>query len=308
MSHRSHPLFPLLATVFLFAACEKTIDFDGELTDPLPVMVSQPETDSLWQVRLSWSRFFLGNSTIATIDYATVSVEVNGIVLGTATPQGDGMYATGVTPHAGDTLTLRATVPGHGLLTAGCRMPHAPQASLLKVEYDTTVTQYYDYETDAPIYDTSGEATAYVELQDAAKTQDYYMVRLKTHYDWGDEYLYFGIDDNVLFEESAGDDLFGMDDDGSYGNRVFFDDSRINGQRHLLKIYYNYTQDPLQYILEIYTLSRELYLYLQSVAKAREDDGLGGIVSEPVQVQCNVVGGIGVVGGMNRTVLPLTLK
>jgi hypothetical protein len=61
-----------------FSSCEKVIDFDGEETEPIMVMISFPDSGSPWKVRLTESRFFLSNDTIATIKNADVTTEVNG--------------------------------------------------------------------------------------------------------------------------------------------------------------------------------------------------------------------------------------
>jgi len=59
----------------------------------------------------------------------------------------------------------------------------------------------------------------------------------------------------------------------------------------------DYVHIPLQ--LEVKGLSKELYRYEQTSANA-EYDSFDGLFSEPVQVICNIDGGIGVFGGATK--------
>lgn len=114
-----------------------------------------------------------------------------------------------------------------------------------------------------------------------------------------------------------------------YGNHFTFNDDKINGRSHQMsfeveyiphgfyvsedsrvgkgKNSYGYDDDYVyvdfqnpRIILEVESLSRELYYYLISVDKQRNQDELTGTFSEPVTIQCNVKGGYGVFGASSK--------
>ena len=132
-------VFPLIIAALMtvgFASCEKVIEFNGDITDPYIVVISKPESDSTWMMRISQSRFFLSSADIPSIDNAQVIVTVNGNET-TATSEGSGMYNTGIVPQPGDSLNIRVIAPNRDEVTAGCRIPQRPNVSDLTIEYDT---------------------------------------------------------------------------------------------------------------------------------------------------------------------------
>ena len=133
----------LLAAIS-FSSCEKVIDFEGDETEPILVMISFPDSGSPWKVRLTESRFFLSNDTIATIKNADVTTEVNGRpVNSVVTYLDNGIYDLGYTPQVGDSLTLHVSVPGKGTMKAGCRIPGNVSVSDFScTSLDTTWTKY----------------------------------------------------------------------------------------------------------------------------------------------------------------------
>ena len=303
------------------ASCEKIIDFNGEITDPYLVLISHPQADSTWTVRVSQSRFFLSGATIPEINNAQVAVTVNGIASdGLATYEGDGMYNTGIVPHPGDSLEIRVNAPERDEITAACRIPQRPTVSDFRVEYDTTIYEYTwtDYYTDSTYVerDINGSLNLHFKIHDPAGEHNYYMLRLATNVgEWS--YRYIDVEDNVLFDIDATNEVFDLDDDvQNAGTYVLFSDERINGKAHPTKVNLyigsvsnnNNMQDLSDFFifpcrLEIYAISRDLYLYLKTKKAAHNQDEFTQILSEPVQVHTNINGGIGILGASSKTVI-----
>lgn len=130
--------------------------------------------------------------------------------------------------------------------------------------------------------------------------------------------LYLESDDPLLSSGVGLDDIEDIFDFKAHsakggGERKFmFLDDAISGQKHefLLKssfFYYDYDyafdeKSPdggvhhRTLIVNVTALSRDLYLYMKT--KEQSDDALE-IFTEPVQIHCNVVGGIGILGSMS---------
>ena len=305
-----------------FASCEKVIEFNGDITDPYIVVLSQPEADSTWMLRVSQSRFFLSSAAIPEINNAQVHFTVNGITADNlATYEGDGVYNTSIIPQPGDSLELRVSVPNRGEVTATCRIPQRPAVSDFRIEYDTTIYEYTwnDYYTDSTHIerDLNGSINLHFKINDPANERNYYMVRLATYVgEWS--YRNIDVDDNILFDIDATNEVFGFeDDDPTSGVYVLFTDERIDGNAHptTVSVYVGsicertYSSDPNEDFtfyparLEIYSISRDLYLYLKTLRAAGDQDEFTQILSEPVQVHTNINGGIGVLGASAKTII-----
>lgn len=310
MKNRHHIIALMAAMATLLASCEKTIDFTGEVIEnKTPVMISLPETDSTWTVRLTNSRFFLSSYPITTIDNATFSIEVNGQHLGNrATNLGNGMYNMGYIPRSGDTITLNVMIPDRGELKAGCRIPSRPTIGEISYDWDTT-SYDYSYGDDATTH-SYGNVTVKFILTDPANEKNYYMLRVAQrmkNYDYNGEdeswsnwfYSYITVEDNVLFDPNLTNEIIEIGDADNEGNRILFTDERINGKDHQISfdLYYN-SIDTYQYRLELYSLSRDSYYFFKTRKAAESQDDFTGIFAEPVQIYTNVDGGIGILGGI----------
>ena len=304
-----------------FASCEKVIEFNGDITDPYIVVLSQPEADSTWMLRVSQSRFFLSSATIPEINNAQVQFTVNGITaVNLAIYESDGTYNTGIIPQPGDSLELRVNVPNRGEVTAACRIPQRPAVSDFRIEYDTTIYEYtWEYQDSTYVErNLSGDLELHFKINDPATEHNYYMVRLALKYNMEWYYRWISVDDNILFDIDATNEVFGFnDDEPSSGNYVLFTDERINGRNHPTSVRINishifeYTyldnlneefhRYPAR--LEVYSISRDLYLYLKTLRAAGDQDEFTQILSEPVQVHTNINGGIGVLGASAKTVI-----
>lgn len=273
------------------SSCEKVIEFKGEETAPYVVMVSAPESDSTWHVRLTYSRFFLSNSDIRTIDKATFTLKVNGVETpANATSLGNGNYTMGYIPRSGDTLFLSVDIPGEKSVSAGCRIPARPVID--NIQY---------------IPNNDGYPKLKFCLHDPAGQRNYYMVRLlyrvvnypdtpdEEYSSWYEQH--FTIEDNVIFDQNISEDVFDLGDDEpeNTGTTVYFSDERINGTDHNITLS-SWMYGGYQYRLDIIAVDYSYYLYQKTLGKARNQSEFS-ILSEPVQILSNVNNGVGVLGG-----------
>lgn len=300
-------IFALIASAILltasFSSCQKIIEFNGEITDPQLVMISLPSADSLWRVRVTESRFFLNDDTIRHIDNAIISVEVNGIPANAACLyEGDAVYNTGIRPQCGDSLTMHIEVPGKGTVSASCRIPQMPQADDFKIGYDTNSSSYYDEYSDTTYIDISGNINVSFTLHDPADAHNYYMVSIEEWDDYNNAWdnRNITVEDNLIFPNSVTSDILdiGFGEEENYGSQVLFDDQNFNGHDHRITVSTYLWYLPKMRI-NVYAVNREMYLYYKTrkAASSYDFDDLGGIFGEPVQIFCNVQGGIGILGG-----------
>lgn len=283
--------FLVLSSCFLllFAGCTKQIEFDGDETEPLPVMVSYVEADTAFGVKMTYSRFFLSGRDFKSINDATIRAEVNGAPSAMAFARvGEGYYLSSMALHAGDTMTLHVAVPGEGEVSAGCRLPAVPVVSDVKAT------------------DEGGYSVGFsFVLHDPAARGDCYMLRA-----WcvdsatGERTQYVvSVDDDVIYDVDVSDEVIDLETstDYSYGWQVLFTDERINGQNHTVKgtLESGFGQTGQTIQLQICAVSRDTYLYLATLRSQQESGGGISFIGEPVQIHTNVKGGIGILGAVS---------
>jgi hypothetical protein len=298
---------PIIALILLLSSCTKQIEFDGEETDPMPVMVSYVEADSAFSVKMSLSRFFLSGGDFKYVNDASLRAEVNGVASGmTFRRVGEGYYLSDGALHAGDTMTLHVSVPGHGDVTAGCRMPEVPVVTDIKAtpKYSIDSEYWEEYDYRYPPYTYTDVDFSFV-LHEPAGRDNYNMIRafaVDSATGQRDK-LVLQVDDDVIYDVEVSDDIIdlGSGVDYSSGWEVLFSDDRIGGQRHTIKGTVQSVALPATgtVVLQICSVSRDTYLYL-STLKAQQYSG-GGItfIEEPVQIHTNVEGGIGILGAIS---------
>ena len=309
----------LLALTFLMASCEKVIDFDPGDISPKIVMISKPVNDSTVTVYLGYSRFFLDNSNFKTeVEDATVILEVNGTPYPTTGEEssiyGPKCYSFAVRPQPGDSLRLSAEVPGYkSVVTAETTIPRLPQIEITDCMIDTSNGYSYDD------YYYSGEIAYRMRFKVKSNSNDeYFLVRIlmADHEVYGDtvnirwdtadlnEYWFYVNDPIVNTSDIT--TFIDMDDGAFSGDEMYFSSEMFqNGEHEFTAEFQDWgghysaldvSKRPLY--LEVRSLTRDLYLYLVTTEHQSEADVY---FSEPVQVHCNVSGGIGIFGGSCST-------
>ena len=298
---KTHSILLTLSAIVLIvlASCEKVVEFDIDDTQPKIVVMAQGNSDSLLSVRLTYSRFFLDANDFKVIDNATVSIVDNGTPWANAA-YNDGRYYFSESPRCGDSLKLTVAVPGKPDVTAACRVPYPPQASL------TVNEQTGDYESGVVLH---------LRLNDPPNEHNYYRLSLLSSYFWVErdtagnyDTIYtstthhFECSDYAIIDQTDIADL--LDGEGTFsGSQLFFSDDHINGQNHDITLKFNhYYGDMNNYVLVLEAFPRDLYLYERSLMQSRDDMQF---FSEPTQIHCNVSkGAIGIFGIKSCKYLP----
>lgn len=302
----------LVFAAALFGACVEPIEFDPGEMSPYAVLLSRPTNDSTVSVYISQSRFFLDNSAPQVVSDAQVTLAVNGVetvgVFDNTAYNGYGAYTFAVLPQPGDSLRVEARVPRFDArVTASTYIPQLPDVEVLEVVLDTGNGSYYD---EYGGYYTND--SYYYKVRFKVKSQsnnEYFAVRLLTpSVNYGSTWdtlfqniQYFSVNDPIVNNVDFADIIDG--DDGSfYGSELFFSSELFTGGSHEFSAVFSlwpslkteaYVNMPI--VVEVRALSKELYRYIQTTeGYYSEIDELFG---EPVQVYCNIDGGIGIFGG-----------
>ena len=303
----------LLLAAFAITSCEKVVNFQPEEIDPHVVMLSRPEAGSKVGVDMSYSRFFLDEHQFPVIDNATLTLNANGTLF-MPDSVGNGHYQFPYVVQSGDTLTLTAFVPGYDkVVTAGTRVPLEPVATIHDFVVDTPA--YSDY-----YYYGNCHYKIRFTLQ-APNSNSYYAIRIlfpSIYYDndtWSEVFdttqLYpinFECSDALLSSSMNVIDIIDGDDGSFYGTEAIVSselfkngshDFTLEFETYISPSYFGdtiqhyYLDTPLPTMLEIRSISPELYNYNRSAQSTSIIDQLLG---EPMQVICNINNGIGVFG------------
>lgn len=289
-------------SLIAFASCEKVVEFNADTTESKLVMISNPQADSIVQVRLSYSRFFLDNSSFKTEDHATMTLSVNGTVQYSPTNVHTGIYSFNYRPQPGDTLTLRATVAGREPIVAGTRVPNRPIVTVAdSAEWETTDNYGTSLKIKFHLNDPAAQHNYYrlrIYHIDTIVYQQIYYPDTTTHTDTAflAEYSSFNCSDALIVGQT--DIVSTIDGEtGTTSSDLLFTDANINGTNHEISInvsygtyFYNTSTAKQHYFVVVESLSRDRYLYLQTCQSSKDDMSY---FSEPTQIHCNVVGGIG---------------
>lgn len=326
----------ILAVAVCFASCEKVVEFDEDETQPLVVMNACAQADSSFSAKLSFSRFFLDGSDFRPITDAQVILNVNGTDYNATTSGLTGRYSVLYKPQPGDSLTLRALVPGRDEVSASTRIPSRITTSDVStnVVYDSSNANY-----DPSWYDVSKNIIHFrFKLHDNANEQNYYRIEVyyrdtmvPNEYTWPEnrreadtirDTFYrqqskwnFSITDPAIISSSTNlGDLFdeGLETGSYNGNSLLFTDEKINGHNHEIHLAINVPYDFCNYLVLLHSyvevrvesITRDYYLYLATKEKQMNTNELTAIFSEPVRIHCNVKNGLGILGGSSITTIP----
>jgi len=319
-----------LSVMLLFASCEKDIEFEGEITEPLMVVTSITTPDSLLTVRVTESRFFLSSQdTFTVVTDANVSLFINGTFREQMTfDTSDGLYKGTYKTTARDLIRLVITASGLPATESEFEVPSHIQLT----GTDTSILDYYSYPIEnylwdeinnTYIIDTVGYYYAYtvdatLKFMEPASETNYYRLVIKKRTSYNDT----AYTDSYLWYEKT-DLVFGEDDDisneiidvSTYNSYGIFSDELINGKEYPLTFSFsvynevysneNDTTDTsgsalYDYYLDLQMLSQSYYLYLLTYTNSGFD-----LFSEPTQIHSNIDGGIGIAGSYTSNSIKL---
>lgn len=250
----------ILIIAFLTIGCEKTIDFNGEITAPMLVVNSIISPDSTIVAEVSSSRFFLEKNTgTKYIENADLKLIVNGVDRGKLVKYPSiGTYGADYKVSAGDEVKIEVSAPGFAPVSGLTKIPLQP--TILAVDTSSTSSKKYDYfyyyETNNDMkYDTIGEFRELhfrfkMRFQDKGKEKNFYrfVVKQRTYFDKNNpssgglinesDYFerYLTNFDDVIFQNQNQNQMGGFEDifgegGNSYHYNVFSDDL-IDGKEY----------------------------------------------------------------------------
>lgn len=320
------PILYLLIAAGLLSSCEKMIDLDIEDLQPQLVVNALGSTNEPLSVTLTESRpvFGVHNSgeVFPRVTDATVTLTVNGALTLTASRDSN-CYTLPYIPQAGDSLALRVERPGHTAATASAIVPNAPTVGPIEQPTTSFNSVYSD-----------NVITLSIPLSDPAASTDYYYITLLrtdtiicTYLDsdntvtaidtiYNTSNWFECRDQLVVTEVDMLDMIDRMGATTFSGEMLLFSDERFNGQSHNIQVSdyfyvdeYSLRNDSFNkrivvhstYTIDVASLSRDTYLYLNSLQSLQYSDGITSFFSEPVQLLTNVDGAIGILGIANKT-------
>lgn len=303
-------LIAILATALV--ACEKEIEFDGEISQPQLVIDCRLSTDSLISANITKSKFFLeSDNNFEVVENADVSLYINDIFKEKLNYQNNGKYISIIKPLNGDKVKLIVSKDGN---TASCQTIVSPKSTVKDMSYTIKYLQKYanveqkqdKYGSYTSEYDTIGYQIYFklkvtLRLTDNGSLKEYYQLSNPPYIElgvgsWSNSSITF---DGVLNDNnSISGDIFG--DTESSNKYNIFSDEIFNGKNVDITFMLNgqvsfHKEDSQLYYIDIpfKNLNEDLYRYYFTRSSQENSDDL---FSEPVQIYSNVTNGIGIMG------------
>ncbi len=318
-------LISLFVLVFAAQSCEKEIEFNAEVTEPMLVLNSLVEGETSWvKVKFSKSLFFLESGRPQFVEGGRIQLWVNDAFRGELKDDGEGIYSLDTRVLAGDRIRYRAEAPPSLNLPSVVAETHVPlRAAVLAVDSTATILQ-----EDSIINIASSSLNGYlgkaqhckfrfvVKVSDPPGERNYYRLQVKRKL-FSEALLQafkdvektnFVFDDPVVLASNNGAAIpFGTEGNGREEMYIFSDELfdgkvyplsfSISAYRYFLlpNEQVIYPQKPHDEIyIDLQSISLDFYRYLRSLGMLN-GQGQGDPFSEPVQIHTNVSGGLGVV-------------
>ena len=310
------PAAALLALSLI--SCETTIDYKGPETEPKTVIYALLHPDSLVSVSVAESRsVFKVPWQPRQITDAVVRLYRDGELLETLTyrepePQPDysppnpySKYVSQtVKPEYGHVYRIEAEVPGLIKAYGEARLPSPVTAEVTDTSSKDAGYSYREMTVRLKFRDPAGEENYYRVSAEAL--QGTYFGDRQAPYDpmvpvtVQESDISYGALSDPLIAPQQEDDFLDMYMPNMY---YLFTDDLIPGKEYSIKLTYNGFYPRTDYYeflhawFRLNTITRDLYLYLQSYAAHTQAQD--NFLAEPVPVYTNVTGGLGVVGAMS---------
>ncbi|PLW99995.1 MAG: hypothetical protein C0593_01935 [Marinilabiliales bacterium] len=295
---KSYKIFLFLISLTMMFSCTKTVEFKGEVTEPMLVVNSIINPDSAFKVHVTKSRFFLDDAPISNVESANVRILKDDALIAELSHTVDGIYTVAdITPEAGQKYQIEVSAPGYDDTRAEAMIPTTVAIASL----DTATVTHEEY------WDEMFEIG--VKINDPANTENFY--RVSAYLDsyifdeqTGDywhyrDYIWLSSEDPVITGGENSGDIF---DVGYYNEFRIFNDSYFEGQSYTVKFMSDRwqlsTEHPESFFLiHVYleSLSEEYFTYLRS--RAMHNNNEDNPFVEPVPVYSNIENGIGFFGG-----------
>ncbi len=305
----------LILLVCVLTSCETEIPFNGKQKDPVLVVNCLACADSVIQVQVTASRFFLTDEdSFHIVPNATVALYVNNSLQENLVYFDQGYYKSRYRPTEGDHLKLLVSSTGYESVWSEATFPNKVSGFSI----DTTISksdtkliiESWGYGDAAVHYDTVG--TTYstihqfkIHFKDEPLEKNFYRLILKEIViDNGYRTTsYQNNFDDIVFGEKN-NNMDGIFTESEYDNYSVFSDDLIDGQAHTITVYSSKPYNSYflktdtstvekQVYIDLQTISESYYLYIKSLKALQIADPF---MSEPVQIYTNVINGLGIVG------------
>ena len=322
-SFKIYIAFLLLAIAI--SSCQKVIEFNGEITQPIVTVNSLLTPDSVVSAQVSLSRFFLSNDTVySMIDNAQTILFVNGALKETLSYKNNGVYVGTYKPVSGDSLSLLIKIPGKNDVTSATSVKSTPVISSIDTNTVSTgkktpilynrIIDATHMELDTIGYGYEHKMICALHFTDDGIARNYYRLVVTTKTTIGTKKTYsysFNFDDIVSGNTN---NSIGPPTSLVSNKYNIFNNELFLGKPYALhfSVLYNknsflpaYTKNPntQEISINLQKVSRSYYLYLQTRAGIKTNT----FFAEPVQVYTNIDGGIGIMGSYTNSIVKFTL-
>lgn len=308
----------LLLSAFLIVSCEKEIEFKGSESDPVITLNGLLMADSIVNINLSESRFFLDPS----FDFPDIANAEVTLSSGSKTMQleymGNGNYTADYLPQAGEEIELKVDVPGFDAVHSLAVIPEKTTVGEISIEKSTsehTMIYYEGYgvgflEIGVSVHQ---DINIKIPVTDNGNEQNYYrlVVLKEEHYAENTNQTYLSYFTDPVFNTNSSEDFTGIS--SQYNRYNIFTDILFNGSTYYLNFSSSYLKevnilpqyeeygerynipDRVIYHIQVQQLSYDYYMYLKTRSANYDSDG--NPFMEPIQIFSNIENGTGILGG-----------
>ncbi len=318
----------ILLCALLFCACEKEIEFKGDVKKPVLVLNGYLTPDENVTVHLSKSRFVMDDHTpYVSIENASVELYVNGVLKEKLVYGNEGNYAGQYRPRIGDEIEVRASAPGFEAVKAKTGIPQAPVFELADSTLTHTVKDVSSQFTDDPGYtfkQWEHVNKIRLRLKEERNEENFYFI--KAEHNLYDKDKSIGkelqkvelskvLKGNISDTGNPLEEVLWGEEDSGYKRQLenIFSDALVNGRELFFNFEYyenlktvmkrpNGNEEIInaggpftkEYVIALSSMSPDYYHFVVSAAKSYNVDENPFV--EPVQVRTNVENGLGILG------------
>lgn len=299
-------IFSFLATLLLFASCEKVINIDTSISDPQFVLNAVPSAEKQLFVNFAYTHFFLDTSNNHPISNIDMVVTINGNEYRPISNHRCN-YFFDYTLQEDDQISIRVK-SGDRTVTAQTYVPRMPQISQpIALLNDTGAFNFL---------------VANFNIQDHPNYPNYYCFTITQH-DSGEyyhpylEYLdtidtirttIFFCTDRQLTSPSSSNGIMDMSIP-MMQTQLFATDSLIDGSTHNTSLFVMLLRDTNEiqpfiheYTLNVECITPERMKYLQAIGA---NNSMLSFITEPPAMYTNVHGALGIFAGNAKRTYPL---
>jgi len=325
--------FCILVVGFILISCERDVEFNGEVINPLVAVNSFVTPDSSITAYISMSRFFLKDSiAYRNVNNAEVNLWVNGVFKEKLNLDSIGIYRGFYKPTISDKLKLTVEIPQMKQVSATTSFIDAPvilSVDTQKIIISKEILRYSSGDT--MLVKNNYKVNYKLKFADNGSQENYYrLIVRKVSFEgvWNgytnkvdtliDEKLpqYSNFDFTDVVSGNTTDPL----SDGSTSpvamlmsnaNNVYhvFSDDVFNGKTYTLQFSTNITKNikDIKYGF-LSDIKHEVYISLQSISedyylylKTRGASNSTNFFSEPVKIHNNITNGVGILGSYTNS-------